>query len=72
MAKYTLLKNKVTGERSVRITGGMVIFEKDNQEEYLRLRKLALRNHKASERNQAMRDCGLTRVRGANGGIYWE
>ena len=24
------------------------------------------------DREQAMRDCGLTKVRGALGGVYWE
>jgi hypothetical protein len=30
------------------------------------------RNHNRRERDQAMRDCGLVKVRGALGGIYWE
>ena len=30
------------------------------------------RNRRRRERDQAMRDCGLVRVRGALGGIYWE
>ena len=30
------------------------------------------RNAARRERDQIMRDCGLIRVRGALGGIYWE
>ncbi len=30
------------------------------------------RNKARCERDQAMRDCGLVRVRGALGGVYWE
>ena len=30
------------------------------------------RNRNRRERDQAMRDCGLVRVRGELGGIYWE
>ena len=42
----------------------------DNAEEnQAKLHREALRR---SAKNQAMRDCGLVRVRGALGGIYWE
>jgi hypothetical protein len=30
------------------------------------------RNATRREREQAMKDCGLVKVRGALGGIYWE
>lgn len=30
------------------------------------------RNRSRREQAQAMRDCGLTRVKGALGGVYWE
>lgn len=30
------------------------------------------KNRSRRERNQAYRDCGLVRVRGALGGVYWE
>jgi hypothetical protein len=30
------------------------------------------RNRARKERDQAMRDCGLVKVRGALGGVYWE
>jgi hypothetical protein len=73
MAKYVLLKNKVTGERSVRITGGQIVTEKDNPVEYAMLRKRAVSNRNRTERDQVMRDCGLTKVKGAvTGRTYWE
>lgn len=71
-AKYVLLKNKETGERSVRITGGEVVSEKENPAEYARLRKLAIRNLRQNEVNEAYRSCGLTRVRSQSGKVYWE
>jgi anionic cell wall polymer biosynthesis LytR-Cps2A-Psr (LCP) family protein len=70
--KYTLLKNKVTGERSVYVVGQGKIKESEYPLEYARLRKLALSNLHRVNRDQAMRDCGLVRVRGALGGVYWE
>lgn len=74
MAKYTLLKNKVTGERSVRNNKtNEVITEKDNPKEYKALRAKALNNLKAREYNSIMKDMGLTRVVGeVSGKVYWE
>lgn len=34
--------------------------------------RLAARRKARRERDQAMRDCGLVKVRGALGGTYWE
>ena len=34
--------------------------------------KRTARNKARRERNQAMRDLGLVRVRGSLGGVYWE
>ena len=71
--KYTLLKNKQTGERSILIAGQAErVFEKDNQIEYARLRKLAVNNHKRTDRDDAMRSLGLVKVTGALGGKYLE
>ena len=71
--KYTLLKNKVTGERSIRINGeGTIIKELENPVEYARLRKMALTNLHRANRDDAMRSIGLVKVRGALGGVYWE
>jgi len=71
--KYTLLKNKVTGERSVRISGtDERVTEKDNPAEYARLRKLALNNLYNAQKYDAMKSLGLNRVTGALGGKYWE
>lgn len=71
--KYTLLKNKITGERSIRITGGEKVTEKDNPIEYARLRKLALKNRDRADRDDVMRSLGLTKVYGAvSGQTYWE
>jgi len=35
-------------------------------------RKRKRRNAARKAREQAMRDCGLVKVRGALGGVYWE
>ena len=35
-------------------------------------RKRARRRKQRRERDAVMRDCGLVKVRGALGGIYWE
>ena len=70
--KYTLLKNKVTGERSIHVAGGERVFEKDNPQEYARLRKLALNNLHRADRDDAMRSIGLIKVKGNLGGTYWE
>lgn len=72
--KYTLLKNKETGARSVRINKtGEKIFEAENPVEYAKLRRKALNNLKRAVSEEDMRMCGLTKVRGAvSGHIYWE
>lgn len=72
--KYTLLLNKATQERSVRINNtGEVITEKNNPTEYLALRKKAVASAKARARDSLMEDMGLTKVRGeVSGKIYWE
>ena len=72
--KYTLLKNKVTGIRSIRINAtGEKIIESENPIEYKRLRKLAVNNFKRADYDETMRSIGLTKVRGVvTGQIYWE
>ena len=72
--KYTLLKNKFTGIRSIRINAtGEKIVESENPIEYKRLRKLAVNNFKRADYDETMRSIGLTKVRGAvTGRIYWE
>ena len=71
--KYTLLKNKLTGVRSIYNSETKEkIKESENPALYLELRKKALNNLKIAEKNQCMRDLGLTHVKGACGGVYWE
>ena len=72
--KYTLLKNKETGARSVRINAtGEVITELANPSEYLKLRKKAESAYKRRAKNDLMESFGLTRVKGAvSGKTYWE
>lgn len=73
MSKYTLLKNKQTGERAIRINKtGETISEKDNPDTYTELRKRALNNLKTRQRNEVLKDLGLVKVRGNLGGTYWE
>lgn len=74
--KYQLKINKATGERLIienrGIHGQWITREAEKPEEYARLRKLALSNIKRQSRDNAMRDCGLVKVRGSQGGVYWE
>lgn len=71
--KYKLMKNKLTGERSIKNTeSGKRISEKENPVEYTRLRKLAINNIRKASRHEAMTDLGLVRVKGALGGVYYE
>lgn len=71
--KYSLVTNKTTGEKGVRINKTMeVVKESVNPELYKNLRTRALNNLKQRAFNGAMSSVGLTRVRGALGGVYWE
>ena len=67
--KYTLLKNKTTGARSIRINDishidicGEVVRESENPTRYAELRKLAISNRNRAERDQVMRDLGLVKT----------
>ena len=73
-AKYTLLVNKETQERSIRINStGERIFESQEPDRYRELRKRALRNAQSRARDDIMSSLGLTKVRGAvSGRTYWE
>ena len=72
--KYTLLVNKNTKERSVRNNKtGEVIKESADPTQYAQLRKKALTNLRAGQRNELLSDLGLTKVYGAvSGKVYWE
>lgn len=72
--KYTLLVNKNTKERSVRINKtGEVVKESLEPDKYKELRKKALTNLRAGSRNELMESLGLTKVYGAvTGKVYWE
>lgn len=74
MAKYTLLVNKETKARSIRINKtGEIIQESIDSSKYLELRKKALTNLKQAQRNEIMSSMGLTKVYGAvSGKVYWE
>ena len=62
MSKYTLLKNKVTGERSVRLADGSKVRESDNPGQYNILRKRAKANHARQIRDEVYRDHGMTKT----------
>lgn len=71
--KYALLKNKITGVRSIYNSDTKEkIVESNNPSEYLRLRKLALNNLHKSQRNECMKDLGLVSYRTESGAICWE
>lgn len=72
--KYQLLRKKSTNARFVRIVKtGEEIFESEQPERYAKLRKQILKNESKRMFEQAMKDIGLTKVRGAvSGKVYWE
>lgn len=74
MAKYTLLKNKETGLRSVRVNAtAQVVTEQDNPTEYLALRKKALASLARKQKDSIMESMGMTKVYGAvSGKVYYE
>lgn len=74
MAKYSLLINKNTQERSVRINKtGEVILEALDPVKYNELRKKAITNHRQAQKSDIMESMGLTKVYGAvSGKVYWE
>lgn len=74
---YQLLKKKSTGDRFVRVTAPELepyeVYEKDNPEEYMKLRKRVIANRNRRERDECLRSLGLTKVRGSvSGKTYWE
>ncbi len=60
--KYTLLKNRVTGERSVVLTDGTRITEATEPARYAELRKRAIRNRHAMARNDVYRFVGVVKT----------
>lgn len=62
MAKYTLLINKETQARSIRIKTGEVVHESEQPERYLELRKRAISNINARTFRATMSDLGMSRT----------
>jgi hypothetical protein len=63
MAKYSLLINKVSQARSVRINStGEVVAEAADPVRYADLRKRAITNRNAASRADAYRSCGLVKT----------
>ena len=66
--KYTLLKNKATGARSILVAGSsecdgfQVVRESEEPLLYADLRKRAIANRNRAERDQVMRDLGLVKT----------
>lgn len=49
------------------------VYKDENEAEYNRLRKLAIKNLRMAAKDDAMRSLGLTKVRGSvSGKVYWE
>lgn len=71
--KYLLIKNKITGIRSVfnKETKEKVL-ESENPSLYTELRKKALNNLRIAQKNQCMRDLGLVSYRNSSGTVCWE
>ena len=62
--KYTLLKNKLTGERSILVSGpkGGRYSELTDPIVYAELRRKAIANRNRADRDQVMRDTGLVKT----------
>lgn len=70
--KYRLLKSKIDGSRSVLCDDGLRVRESENPALYADLRRKAIANNNRRARHDVLVSCGLTRVRGAMGGVYYE
>ena len=72
MLKYLLMKNKLTGIKSIRITAtGEIILESDSR--YPDFRKKATANYRRWLKDKLMEDAGLTKVKGSvSGKTYYE
>lgn len=69
----------MTDTKSGEITRGISIYETGEQvtelgqpEKYAKLRKLAIANYKRKQREDCLKELGLTKVKGSLGGTYWE
>ena len=71
--KYTLLINKARTMKAIRDNDtGVIVNENINPIEYARLRKLAIINRNRAQRNECMKDLGLSSYRNASGTVCWE
>ena len=71
--KYRLYQNKVTGARSALIVAtGEMVKESDDPASYADIRKKRLASVRNAGRAEAYRSCGMVRVVGEQGGVYWE
>lgn len=72
--KYKLFRRNEDNVRYVLNTKtGESVFENIDPVKYQELRKKAISAANRAAKDQAMRDCGLTKVRGAvSGRTYWE
>lgn len=71
--KYQSMKDKNLGRYILNTKTCERTFENENPEEYKKLRAKWLKNLNAANRDNALRDLGLTKVRGSvSGKIYWE
>lgn len=71
--KYTLLKNRITGERKIinNLTKE-IIKESENPGLYTELRKKAISARKRQERDQIFLDLGLVKGKTSTGRTIWE
>lgn len=73
MPKYHLLKNKITGIRSIyNKETKEKILESENPSLYRELRKKALRNLKRQDLHETYTSLGLTKVKSSLGNVFYE
>lgn len=68
IARDTLRMNPVI----VPVMGGMTIEEAEEIVRKYEDRKRTRHNEARRDRNEALKSCGLVRVKGSQGGTYWE
>lgn len=74
MKKWTLLRNKATGERKARNNEtGEKVCESTHPAEYLKIRASVLKALSRKEHDELMKSFGLVKCKGAvSGKTYWE
>ena len=74
IAKWSILRNKITGRRFASNNKTLErVYEDEHPEEFVKIQKLEAANLRRRQINDTYISLGLTRVRGSvSGKTYWE